>query len=104
MNKADLFTPRLPEAEFVTPAGPIKVRGLSRAEVIELKKYTDDPEEVDARFLELGVVDPKLSREEIEQWRHAWPNEDIEKVTTKIAELSGMRTTAEAVERSFPGE
>ena len=110
MDKAALFEPRLPEAEIDTPAGVIKVRGLSRTEVYQLKRFTyGESDQLDARMLLLGVVEPKLTEAEVRKWRAAWTVDQLEPITDKIAELSGMPTSTEEppsteeLEASFRG-
>lgn len=106
MDKADLFRPRLPEDTVETAAGVMRVRGLSRAEVMELRRYAVDAYELDCQMLHKGLVDPVLTLEEAREWCKAWPITEIDPVSHKIAQLSGMEEDedAEAVrEESFPG-
>ena len=92
MDKAALFESRLPRAEFETPAGTLLLRGLSRAEIMSLRKVgqSGDVDEVDKRMLRLGVVEPALTDADVKTWREAWPAAEIDAVVSKIAELSGM--------------
>lgn len=89
-DKSKLFAPRLPRAEITIPdVGTITVRGLNRAEamIVQGKKGT---EETEIAILHLGLVDPELTESEVRQWHRAAPAGEIEPVSSKIAELSGM--------------
>lgn len=90
-DKELLFKPRLPEADVDVPGvGTVRVRGLSRSEAMSLRASADNVEAVDRRMLFLGLVDPKLTEDEVSQWYAASPAGEIEPITIKISELSGM--------------
>ena len=57
---------------------------------MSLKGSVQDIEALDRRMLFLGLVDPKLTEDEVKQWYAASPAGEIEPVTLKISELSGM--------------
>jgi hypothetical protein len=106
-HKDDLLKPRLPEADVETVAGIVRVRALSRVEVLEVHKLGGNIDAIDQRLLELGLVDPPLTSDEVREWRKAWPAGDLEPLTDKIAELSGMNVEEIDRERMFrqlPGE
>lgn len=91
VDKELLFKPRLAEADVEIPGlGAVRVRALSRSEVMSLKAVATDVEAVDRRMLFLGMVDPKLTEDEVVRWYAASPAGEIEPVTLKITELSGM--------------
>lgn len=111
MDKAGLFAAALPEDDVETHAGTIRVRGLSRAEVFKLKRYTyAEQDQLDQKMLEWGVVEPKLTEAEVRAWRAAWTTDQLDAVTERIAELSGMPTdkkepaTEDERERTFHGD
>ena len=90
MDKELLFKPRLPEADVDVPGiGMVRVRGLNRAEAMQVQsaKGTEATERV---ILALGMVDPELTEAEAGRWQKAAPAGEIEPVSRKIAELSGM--------------
>ena len=90
VDKAALFAPRLPEADVDVPGvGTIRVRALSRAEGMRIKdmKGTEATERL---ILAMGMVDPALTEAEVGQWMKAAPAAEIEPVSLKIAELSGL--------------
>ena len=91
VDKELLLKKRLPEAEVeVAGIGTVRVRGLSRSEAMSLKAQASDVEAVDRRMLFLGMVEPKLTEAEIAEWYAASPAGEIEPVSLKISELSGM--------------
>jgi hypothetical protein len=88
--KARLLKPRLPEADVDVPGvGTVRVRGLNRAEAM-IVQGASGPEATERRILALGMVDPPMTEAEVGQWQKASPGGEIEPVSTKIAELSGM--------------
>lgn len=90
MDKEKLFTPRLPEADVEIPGvGTIRVRALNRAEVL-IVEGVKSLDAKDRKLISLGMVDPALTEAEAGRWQKASPAGELEPVTVKIAELSGM--------------
>lgn len=90
MDKELLFKPRLPEADVDVPGvGTVRVRGLNRLEAMHVQS-AKTPEATDRIILSLGLVDPALTEDEVRQWQKASAAGEIERVSEKIAELSGM--------------
>jgi hypothetical protein len=88
--KARLLKPRLPEADVDVPGvGTVRVRGLNRAEAIQVQG-AKGIEATERKILALGMVDPTMTEAEAGQWQKASPGNEIDIVTTRIAELSGM--------------
>lgn len=113
MDKALLFKSRLNEADVEIPdVGTVRVRGLSRAEVMLVRKATDTEHMDGSRALVLerkmlaaAMVDPVLTESEVGQWQQASAAGELEPVVRKVQELSGMLDDApkEAV-KTFRGE
>lgn len=101
MHKDDLLKPRLPEAEIDTPAGLIRVRGLSRRQVLQLQHSTEDVDALDQKMLEWALLEPALTSAEVRQWRESWTQDLIDPITDKIAELSGMKDDESEVDKTF---
>lgn len=95
-DKELLFKSRLPEAEVEIPGlMTVRVRGLSRAEVLSIQQVQDHGNDaIERRMLSLGLVNPALSEEEVGMWQQASVAGEMEPVTTKIMELSGMAKDA----------
>ena len=90
MDKDLLLKPRLPEADVEVPGiGVVRVRGLNRAEAMQVQaaKGTEATERV---ILALGMVDPPLTEAEAGRWQRNAPAGEIEPVSRRIAELSGL--------------
>ena len=90
MDKELLLKPRLPEADVEVPGiGTVRVRGLNRAEAMQVQA-AKGVEATERRILALGMVDPALTEAEAGQWQKNAPAGEIEPVSRRIAELSGM--------------
>lgn len=103
--KARLLAPRLPEDEVPIPGiGTVRVRGLNRHEAMSTQGLKGT-EAIERRMMALGLLDPPMTEAEVGQWQRAAPAGELEPVTSKIAELSGMTSasTKEAY-KSLSGE
>lgn len=90
MDKDLLFKPRLPEADVEIPGvGTVRVRALSRAEAMAVENAKGNAA-IERKLLALGLVDPKLTEAEVGQWQSAAPASELEPVSNRIAELSGL--------------
>lgn len=90
VDKAALFAPRLPEDDVeLVGVGTVRVRALNRDEAMEAGKI-DDRKMRDRHIIAMGMVEPALSVSEVKQWGAAATAGEIEKVSRRIAELSGM--------------
>lgn len=90
VDKERLFKPRLPEADVdVEGLGTVRVRGLSRIEALSVQKATG-AEAMERKMLALAMVDPELTEAEVGRWQKASTAGEIEPVTDKVSELSGM--------------
>ena len=74
-----------------TDQGPMKVhvRGLSRQEVIHVQN-TKGVAAVEALTLHLGLLDPKMTIDQVKAWQKVSEGGEMEPVTKRIGELSGM--------------
>lgn len=94
MDKEFLFKPRLPEADVEIPGvGTVRVRGLSRVEVLSIQKLGRDGSNVgliERHVVAMGMVDPALSVSDVERWQEASPGGEIDVVADRIRELSGI--------------
>lgn len=91
VDKAVLFEMRLKTEEYELPdgIGTIKIRGLNRAEAIRVEAAPDTAAK-DREILMAGVVEPQLTAADVRAWQAAWPAGDIEDISRRIAELSGL--------------
>ena len=102
MDKELLFKPRVPEADVDIPGvGTVRVRGLTRAEVMMVTKATDT-ENVDGpramvlerKMLAMAMVDPPMTEAEVGRWQNASVVNELDPVSYKVQELSGMLSGA----------
>lgn len=98
MDKEILFKPLVEEAEVDIPGrGTVRVRGLTRVEVLSVRKATDDEHldgprilTLERKMLALALVDPKLSEAEVGRWQSVAAAGELDPVSTKVQELSGL--------------
>lgn len=104
MDKSLLLKLRLPEGDVDLPGvGVVRVRGLSRAEAMTVRGL-DDPAETERRVLALGMVDPTVTVAEAEQWQKSATHAELETVTERIAQLSGLaEESPKEAYKSVPG-
>lgn len=104
MDKETLLKPRLPwDAVPIGDLGNVIVRGLSRAEVLDVSEVAGTPE-FEPTLLSLGLVDPELTVEEANEWRKAAESSEIKSVCDRISELSGLKEgSAKAAYKSDGG-
>lgn len=94
MDKSKLLAPRLAERDVDVPGvGTVRVRGLTRAEVATIGSR--DGLEAERVALSLGLVDPRLTQDEVGQWQASAPAMEIQPVLLAINELSGMTRAAQ---------
>lgn len=97
MDKELLFKARLAEEDVELPGvGTIRVRALSRAEVISVRKATDDNPDgprvltLERKMLAAAMVDPVLTEDEVRRWQDASAAGELQPVTEAIQRLSGL--------------
>lgn len=94
MDKAVLLKGFLPERDVELPSGlgTVRVRGLSRQEAV---KVTDDDNWVmERRALAAGMLDPKMTEDEVDQWRAVAVAADVQAVAKAISDMSNMDADA----------
>ena len=111
MDKDLLLKPRLAEDDIEIPGvGTVRVRALSRAEVLLVRKATDNADSIDGprvlvlerKMLAAAMVDPVLTEAEVGRWQQASAAGELEPVTTRIQQLSGLLPeSAKAVYQEF---
>lgn len=97
MDKETLLTPRVTEntAEVEIPGiGTVTVRGLSRWEMINVFRLEGKKHRQEQLALSFGMVDPRLTPEEVAAWQKAAGTGEIELVAKAINELSGIGSGA----------
>jgi len=103
VSKEVLLKPQLPE-ELVEVAGlgAVRVRGLSRAEVVTAQAPDKDRNDFETALLTFGLVDPALTETEARQWRETALSKTVNDVSSAILRLSGLLPgAAKAAKRTF---
>jgi hypothetical protein len=91
VDKAALLARRLGEGKHEIPGvGSVRIRGLSRAEILGLQALDGGTAVSDRRMVSLALVDPPLTEDEVRIWQENSTADEIEQLTVAIAELSGM--------------
>lgn len=97
IDKSALLAGFLPEDDVVLPsgAGTVRVRGLSRNEAVATQKgmRPDDDASVaaaEATAVSFGLLEPRLSLEEVLAWRETALAADFLAVANRISGLSNM--------------
>ena len=94
VDKELLFKRRIEEADVnVEGLGTFRVRGLTRSEALSVRSLADLAA-IERGMLVLGLVDPELTEDEVKRWQANSPAGEMEDLTNKIAELSGMNEGA----------
>lgn len=79
---------QLPSEEYTFPDGvKMTIRGLSRAESIQLRGLSDDVLRLEILCIKAATG---VTEEEAEAWHKATPNDEVKGVINAIAELSGL--------------
>lgn len=83
----------LPKDEVDLDGTKVPVRGLSRAEVLEMGTYGEDISKAETIALMYGCG---VTEEEAQQWREDTPADAVGLVLDRIVELSGLAPKAES--------
>ena len=95
------------DAQDVTlPSGKVvRVRGLSRHELLFNGKGTDDSQVIEARNVKSCLVEPKLTIHQVERWqRSSKAGGDFKVLSEVIRDLSGLGEGADKSDPGTPGE
>ena len=108
---------QLEEADVPLRNGMVRVRGLTRQEVIGTRRATDmelanfDGPRVlllERKMVAMALVEPKMTEAQVQTWQGSSPAGELEPVVAKIQELSAMDTGAEKRQvqtfRNGPGD
>lgn len=88
----DLTRPfEIPSADVRLPSGVlVRVRGLTRIELILNGKGTEDADEIERRNVATCMLRPTMTREQVRKWQKSSLPGDLAAVTNKIRDLSGL--------------
>lgn len=95
INKAELLASRLSQEDVeLGEVGSVRIRSLSRAEVLKIKGKEMPLEEMERLLVSAALVDPVLTEDEVSQWQASSGAGEIEAVTQAIVRLSGLEDSA----------
>jgi len=108
MDKDLLLKPRLPEDDVDIPGfGVVRVRALSRAEAFRVESAPSLADK-ERTVIKYGVVvddSQQLTDADVKRLMDAWPAGDVELVSRRIGELSGLiESAAKEAYKSLRGE
>ena len=99
MDKSKLFSKvAMPTTIVELPGiGTVTVRGLTRAEVLDIQRQRNGRKAdwIERQMVRIGLTDPELTDDEVEQMYAALPNGHLDRITKAIAGLSGMDKEAD---------
>ncbi|HET9876920.1 MAG TPA: hypothetical protein VFQ37_14335, partial [Mycobacterium sp.] len=77
--------------------GTVRVRGISRVELLGIRKATDDSTmdgprvlDLERRMVALAMVDPVMTEAQVGEWQKVAPAGEVDKISNAISELSGL--------------
>lgn len=78
--------------DFTLPSGRmVRVRGLSRFELMANSKGTEDSAEIEVRNVASALVAPKMTRAQVAGWQKRSPaGGDFRALSERIRDLSGL--------------
>lgn len=82
----------------------VKVRGMTRFEMMLSRKGTEDATVVEQRMLSYCLVEPRMTPKQVEAWQKATTPMVIAPVTEAIRELSGLGEGADKSDPGTPGD
>ncbi len=88
----DLFGDGVTEqADVTTPSGRrVRVRGLTRKELLQNGKGTDDSSVIEARNLACCMVAPTITVGQADHWQSSVTPDEIAPISNMIRQLSGL--------------
>lgn len=104
IDKAVLLKARLTEETVALPGlGEVRVRALSRAEVMEMQEGRERRGQLgtEAWCLSLAMVDPELTEEEAKELLWASPGAELQPVIDAMFRLSGLSEVGSDAQKSL---
>ena len=102
----ELTTPaELETRDVLLPNGKaVKVRGLTRLELMLTRKNAEDPAVIEQRTLAFCMVAPTMTAKQVEAWQKASGPMVIAPVTEAVRELSGLGEGADKSREGAAGD
>lgn len=102
ISKADLLKKRLFGVDDVEipGVGIVKVRPLSRSEVLELEGKEMSAAEAEQKLVAKAMVEPKLTEAEVAEWQASSPAGELKPVNDAICRMSGIQVNNAAAKEA----
>jgi hypothetical protein len=106
VDKSKLLSKRKPfaEAEVPVEGGKVRVRSLSRDEILIVRGLGNDPGKFERKLLSFAMVDPTLTEAEVRAWQQNSDPMEIEDVTDMVMEISGLKERADKAAYKSAGD
>lgn len=106
MDKAKLLSRRkaFAEVEVEVEGGTVTVRSLSRDEILVLRGLGNNPAKFERKLLAYAMVEPTLTEAEAAEWQKNSDPLELEDVTNKVMEISGLKERADKAAYKSPGD
>lgn len=94
LTREEILARKTGRGKAILPdGGEVEVRGLTRDEVLKSQEMKDTGEK-DTFIIATGMVNPKLSVQDVQTWAATANAGDLVAVSDRIAELSGLTQDA----------
>jgi hypothetical protein len=105
LTREQILARKIGKGTATLPDGStVAIRGLTRDEVLAAQEGTDTSADRDNALVALGMIDPKLSIEDVAAWAAAGDAGDLVAVSEAIQELSGLTEGAGKSRVAGPGK
>ena len=95
----DLFEmddPTSATADVMLPRGKrVKVRGMTRYELMLTRKGTEDAAEIERRMISMCLIEPRMTGAQVDRWQKSTGPMVMAPVTEAIRRLSGLGDDAD---------
>lgn len=82
------------EVVIIGPGKAVRVRGVTRFELLLNGKGTDDTAVIEQRMVSKCILEPKMTAAQVERWQKGSNPDGLKRVTEAIQRLSGMGKAA----------
>ncbi|MFI6763853.1 hypothetical protein ACIBF5_32495 [Micromonospora sp. NPDC050417] len=104
ITKEELLSRRPGEDDVPLPSGgTVRVRGLTRGEVKDISDGVNEGKNMEPYSLSLALVDPVLTEEEAAGMTTSGCFDDVQAITTRVNELSGIAQGSAKESYKSPG-
>lgn len=100
LSKEALLKTGLPEeAVEIKNLGMVRVRSISRGEFVRIREM--DLTEFETQLVAMGLVEPRLTEDEVKEWRDSVTPHVFDDLAGEILRVSGLR---KALDEAMPAQ